>query len=140
LLGRKTYTSEELNRARTAIQQQLTTYNALARSVDGNPKAKAALEAFEPVFFNTMAMALDRFFVHRLRAVTGKDTNPLNEVELLTEALMNHDGILPGNTVIKYVPDKSVAKIRVGEPIRLNADQFEHLADAFLDEIERKFL
>jgi hypothetical protein len=140
LLGRKTYTSEELNRARTAIQQQLTAYHALARSVDGNPRAKTALEAFEPLFFNNMALALDRYFVHRLRAVTGKDTNPLNEVELFAEALMNHDGILPGNTVIKYVPEKSVAKVRIGEPIQLDADEFERLAEAFLDEIERKFL
>jgi hypothetical protein len=30
-----------------------------------------------------MTLMLDRYFVHRLRMVTGKDGNPLNEVELI---------------------------------------------------------
>jgi hypothetical protein len=38
--------------------------------------------------------ALDRYVVHRLRMVTGKDGNPLNEVEMLCDSLMNNNGIL----------------------------------------------
>ena len=57
----------------------------------------SALEAFQPLLFNNMTLILDRYFVHRLRTVTGKDGNPLNEVELLSESLMNNDGVLRGN-------------------------------------------
>lgn len=42
--------------------------------------------------------------------VTGKDGNPLNEVELLADSLMNNEGILRGNNVIKLIPDQSVLK------------------------------
>ncbi|MCW2674379.1 MAG: hypothetical protein JWP14_2968 [Frankiales bacterium] len=31
--------------------------------------------------------------MHRVRLVTGKDTNPLNEVELRVESLLNNDGV-----------------------------------------------
>jgi hypothetical protein len=33
-----------------------------------------------------------------------------------------------------------VVKLRVGDPIRITADQFERLAGAFFAEIEQKFL
>jgi hypothetical protein len=85
-----------------------------------------------------MTLAPDRYFVHRLRMATGKDSNPLDEVEMISDSLMNNHGVLRGNNVIKYVPGQSVVKLKVGDPIRLTADQFERLSAAFLDELERK--
>jgi len=141
MLGRKTYTREELENARTVMDAQLAAWRALTEATDGSdPKAAAALEAVEPLLFNNMALVLDRYFVHRLRAVTGKDGNPLNEVELLSESLMNNDGVLRGNNVVKFVPERSVTRLEPGERIRLSADEFERLAGAFLGELEAKFL
>ena len=142
MLGRKDYTQEELDHATTAVNQQLAAYKKLADAVDGasDPEAAAALEAFEPLFFNNLTLVLDRYFVHRFRMVTGKDGNPLNEVELLTESLMNNDGVLRGNNVVRFVPDQSVLKLDIGDRIRLSAAQFEQLAKAFFAEIERKFV
>ena len=71
---------------------------------------------------------------------TAKGGNPLNEVELLTESLMNNDGVLGGNNVIKFVPDKSVAKLNIGDRINLTAAQFARLAKSVFAEIESKFL
>jgi hypothetical protein len=125
--GRKDYTKQELENARAAIDQQLAAYRKLAAAVGaaGDPGVRSALGAFEPLFFNNMTMVLDRYFVHRLRQVTGKDSNPLNEVELLTESLMNNDGVLQGNKVIKFVPEASVLKLDTGERIRLDAPGFD---------------
>ena len=53
-------------------------------------------------------LELDRLFIHRVRVASGKDGNALNEVELVTESIMNNDGVLSGNNVIKYVPEKAV--------------------------------
>jgi hypothetical protein len=141
MLGRKNYTREELDQSRAAINEQLAAYRRLVKAIDGKDrKAASALEAFEPLFFNNLILVLDRYFVHRLRTVTGKDGNPLNEVELLSDSLMNNGGVLRGNNVIKYVPDESVLKLDIDEPIRLTASDFEQLSSAFFDELERKFV
>jgi hypothetical protein len=132
MLGRKTYTQEELDSARKAMAEQLAAYEAIERT--------PPLEAFEPLFFNNLLLALDRRFVHRLRGTTGKDGTPLNEAELLVESLMNNHGILRGNNVIKYVPAESVLKLEIGDRISLSAAQFERLSKGFLAEIESKYL
>ena len=72
--------------------------------------------------------------------VTGKDGNPLNEVELICDSLMNNHGIFQGNNVIKYIPDQSVVKLNVGDKIRMTAEEFERLSAGFFAELERKFL
>ena len=97
MLGRKTYTQDELDQATAAVDQQLAAYKTLVKAIDGatsDPEVRAALEAFEPLFFNNMTIVLDRYFVHRIRPVAGKDGNPLNEVELITESLMNNGGVM----------------------------------------------
>ena len=142
MLGRKDYTKEEFDHAQDAIKQQLAAYKKLVKAIDGapaDPKVASALEAFEPLFFNNMTLVLDRYFVHRVRMVSGKDGNPLNEVELMTDSLMNNGGVLRGNNVIKLNPEESVLKLKIGDRIRLSAAQFERLSKAFLAEIQAKF-
>jgi hypothetical protein len=76
MLGRKNYTREELDHARSAVDQQLAAYRTLVEAIDGatpDPRVTSALEAFEPLFLNNLTLALDRYFVHRVRMVTGKD-------------------------------------------------------------------
>ena len=143
MLGRKTYTQEELDSASAAVDQQLAAYERLVEAIDGatsDPGVKAALEAFEPLFFNNMTLVLDRYFVHRIRAVAGKDGNPLNEVELIADSLMGNDGVMRGNNVIKLIADESVSKLAYGDRISLSATQFKRLSGAFLGEIRSRFL
>jgi hypothetical protein len=56
--------------------------------------------------------------------------------------LINNEGVLRGNNVIKFIPDQSVVKlnIRIRDRIRLSTAQFERLSKAFFTELERKFL
>jgi hypothetical protein len=143
MLGRKEYAQEELDQAETTVKQQLAAYRKLVKALDGasaDPEVQSALDAFEPLLFNNMTLVLDRYFVHRLRGVAGKDGNALNEVELMSDSLMNNGGELRGNNVIKYVPDQSVLKLDIGERIKLRAPQFERLAKAFSAEIESRFV
>lgn len=139
MLGRKTYTPEEIAHARSTIAAQLATYDALRAAAGSGATTDAAWAAFDPCFFDNLVLVLDRLFVHRVRPVVGKDGNPLNEVELLSESLIR-DGVFTANKVIKLVPEDSVTKAPFGEPIRLTRDQFEQLSDAFFAELETRFL
>jgi hypothetical protein len=143
MLGRKDFTREELEHCRAAMDQQLAAYKNLAETVaasKAHDKVEGALESFEPLFGNNLVLALDRYFVHRLRVVTGKDGNPLNEVELIADSLMNNNGVLRGNNVIKYDPEASVLELEIGDQIRLTVDDFERLAAAFFADLESKFV
>jgi hypothetical protein len=140
MLGRKNYTREEIDHARATVAAQVASFDQLAKAAAGkDAKATAALDALAPVYFDNMVLVLDRFFVHRIRPVTGKDTNPLNEVELLAESLLQ-GSVLRTNKVIKWEPAKSVLGLEDGDPIALTRTDFARLAGAFLAEIEARFL
>jgi hypothetical protein len=81
MLGRKNFTQDEIDSPKSAVARQLRAYEAV--SAAGGATVGAEREAFETLYFNNMTLVLDRYFVHRLRMVTGKDSNPLNEVELM---------------------------------------------------------
>ncbi len=135
MLGRKDYTSAEIDRVRTMIDHQLTAYDEV---VARRPVAERA--SFDAGFFNLLLLALDRPFVHRIRPVTGKDGNALNEVEMLCDSIINHQGILQPSKVIKLDPSTSVSGIDFGDNIHLTRDQCGRLVIAFFEELETRFL
>lgn len=121
------------------VEEQLAAYAALAAAVKGNAKAEAALAGFAPGYFNTMVLALDHHFMHRMRGAEGKDGNPLNEVRMLSDSIMEHDGVLKENKTIKYKAEKAVAGIAVGQEVVLDVETFERLAKAYVAEIGKRF-
>ena len=134
MLGRKEFRPEEIDRAVQVIDRQLSAYDALVSRTSDTKRRE-----FEAAFFNNMVLVLDRFFVHRLRVVTGKDTNPLNEVELITASLLGSGGTFTLSNPIDYQPEKSVLQLRQGDSISLARDDFGNLYQAFISEIRAKF-
>ncbi len=130
MLGRKDYTKDELASGKAAVKAQLAGWEKVASAADSDVEA---------MFFNSMVLVLDRWYVHRVRGVAGKDNNPLNEVELIVESLRDHGGTFTPNTVLKYVPADSVLGLEPGDEVRLTAEQFDRLAKAFFVELEAKF-
>lgn len=139
MLGRTGYTRDEINNARFALAGQLTAYATLAAESTGET-AQAALADFEPLFFNNLVLVLDRFFVHRSRAATGTDGNPLNEVELIADSLIANHAVLRANPAVTYLPADSVVGLELGDDIRLTAAEFDRLADAFFAEVEARLV
>ena len=131
MLAVTSYKKAYVDQCRAKIEQQLATYGNLAKS--------PALEAFAPGYFNTMLLALDHYFLHRLRNAEGKDGNALNEVRMLCNAIMENGGVMIPDKSIKYDAAKSVTKLAFGDAIRLDAAVFQRLAKAFFDEIETRY-
>lgn len=145
MLGRKNYTQKEIDQGKAALNQQLVAYKKLvkaATSTTTNKKIDSAVESFEALFFNNMTLVLDRYFVHRLPGADyeGKDGNPLNEVRIVCDSLMNNNGIMRGDKQIKLTPERSVLKLNVGDPIKLTEEEFKRLSGAFFVELKRRFL
>ena len=86
-----------------------------------------------------LILALDNYFTHRQRTTEGKDGNPLNEVRMLCTSIRDFDGVLTGEKSIKYRPDAAVLGLKLGDPIVVDVPAFRRLAEAFFDEIERRF-
>jgi hypothetical protein len=103
MLAANTYPKEYTNDCRARIEAQLAAYKSL--------KLTSSASSFESLFFNNLVLVLDRFFVHRTRAREGKDGNPLNEVLMLCDSILDNKGIMTANKTIKYDPAKSVLKI-----------------------------
>ena len=143
MLGRKNYTRDELDDARNMVDAQLAAYTALVDAVESEAPdgtIETTVSDIESVYFNALAIALDRLFVHRVRAITGTDSTPLNELELIVDSLIDNAGIFHGNAVLKHKPERSVTGLSEGDRIALTADQFERLSDAVIAELEKKFL
>ena len=140
MLAVKTYAQEYIDGCRSSMEAQLAAYTDLVTAA-GSTKAstRAAVEAFEPHFFNNLTLVLDASFVHRTRALEGKDGNPLNEVRMLCSSLLTNDGVLAADKTIKYSPETSVLQLRVGDEIRLDEKQFRLLFEVFFAELERRF-
>jgi hypothetical protein len=133
VLAANTYPPEYIDGCRSRINAELDAWRALAGA------GGAAVEAFESRFFSTMVLDLDRCFVHRTRGMEGKDGNALNEVRMLCESILRHDGVMTADRTMKYRSESSVLKIGVGEWIRIDGSGFAALADAFFAELQKRF-
>ena len=101
------------------------------------------LPLLNPLFFNNLVVVLDGFFVHRSRTLEGKDGNSLNEFRMICTSLLQNHGVMctdkTNNKTIKYSPEKSVVKLKIGDEIKLTESAFVLLSRAFFAEIETKF-
>ena len=139
------YTKKYIDETRSKVEFQISAYKKLvttAGSQNGTNESllKAAIESFKPVFFNNMVLVLETYFVHRSRTMEGKDGNPLNEVRILFNSMMNNNNKMCADKTIKFNPAKSVLKYQVGDEIKLNKAGFFQLSNAFFAEIESKYL
>ena len=138
------YRKDYINECRSRMESQLAAYNVLvttAREKTGTSKSiNLAVDSFKPLFFNNLVVVLDGFFVHRSRTLEKKDGNPLNEVRMMCNSILQNHGVMSGEKTLKYNPSKSILKIQVGDEIKLTESDFVLLFKAFFAEIETTFM
>jgi DNA-directed RNA polymerase specialized sigma24 family protein len=138
------YSRKYIDECQSRMDAQTAAYQAVIATARGgagmDPSAiNSAADAFEPLFFNSMVLLLDNCFVHRSRTIEGKDSNPLNEVRLLCNSILQHGGVLTADKTIKYDPAKSILKRQIGDEIKLTKVDFALLCTAFFAEVENRF-
>jgi len=138
LLSVDSYPKDHVERCRQSFAAQLAAYRTLTEGPAEGEEA-AAVAGFAPLFFANLVLALDAWFLHRSRTLEGKNGGPLNEVRLICEALVQHDGVLTGQRSIKYDADKAVLGLALGEQVLVTEVGFVALLDAFLADIEVRF-
>lgn len=126
---------------RSRVDMQVSAYRDLIAAArdGGGSQLEAAITTFEPLFFNNMVLVLDDSFLHRSRIMEGKDGNPLNEVRILCNSLLNNGGVIAADKQIKMEPATTVLHYEVGDEIELSEADFVRLAKAFFAEIEQKY-
>jgi hypothetical protein len=138
MLGVKTYERDYIDSCRAQMEDMLARYAAVVDAA-GDAWSRAALAELEPKLLNQLVVALDACFVHRIRAIEGKDGNPLNEVRMLAASILQHGAVLTLDKTIKYKLERSVLGIAAGEPIALDPARFAKVLDAFIAEIGARF-
>ena len=135
MLGVKNYTREYIDACLARVDADVAAYDGAIKGEAG-PTA----EALENAYFSNLVIVLDAMFVHRLRVVEGKDGNPLNEVRMLCNSILQNGGIMTADKTIKMVPEKTVLEIPFGAEIKIDRARFVAISKAFFTEIESKFL
>jgi hypothetical protein len=136
MLMRGDYPTEYVDAVRAMVAANVASYTALGLPEEND---------FERGYVHQLLLALDSYFTHRGRGMEGKDGNPLNEVRMITDSLQGNDAhgpivpLLASNSTIKYKPESSVLGLEIGDPLDLSVAEYETLAVAFLDELEKRF-
>jgi hypothetical protein len=141
VLAVKTYDPQYIDDCYSLMEAQLAAYKFLVAGADAAKASnlRTAFESFEPLFFNHLVLLLDAYFVHRTRAIEGKDGNPLNEVRMLCTSILSHRGVLMADKTIKYDPEASILKLKLGDEIRIGEAPFLALFRAYFAELRRRF-
>ena len=132
MLAANKYPTDYVDACRRRVDLQISTFQGV--------KGASGIASFEHQYFNNMVLVLDYLFVHRTRALELKDGNPLNEVRVICNSLLQNGGLMGKDSSIKLDPAKSVLGLHVGDEILIDEAAFQRLAKAFFAELERKFM
>jgi hypothetical protein len=135
MLSVNSYPKSHIDACRLRAKAQVSAYQKLVKTTKSGP----AVASFEPVFFNNMVIVLDSSFVHRSRTMEGKDGNPLNEVRMICNSLIQDGGVMTADKSIRLNPEKSLLKYEFGDEIKVTEADFLVVSEAFFAEIESKY-
>lgn len=134
MLSRASYAAEYVGSCRNLFDNLLAAYESLTEGRDLDTAA-----AFEISLARHLIVVLDAYFVHRARGREKKDGNPLNEVRMLRDSILENGCVLAPNSTIKYRPDRAVLGHEVGDSIDPSVSDVALLAAAYFREIEEKY-
>jgi hypothetical protein len=131
-----------LNACRARVESQVAFFREFAAAVsraddDAERGLEPMLETLEADYFNNLVIVLDAYFVGR--RPESQSLGPVaTEVAALRSSLVEGEGELLPEAAAQISESRSVLGLKAGDSIRLTAQSFSRLADAYFAEIERR--
>lgn len=132
MLAVKSYPKSYIDACEARMKKLLAAYGELGRG-------RGTTDTFEEHLFTHLVLAMDHLFVHRTRAIEGKDGNPLNEVRMLCASILQNEGVLMADKTIRHRAAASVLKLRPGDRITLDDQVFAKLFQAYFEDLRARF-
>jgi hypothetical protein len=129
LPGRNTYTSDEIESCRDNCDSLLAAW--ATNDVDDT--------TLESLVFGQAVVVLHTWFGHRDRELEGGDGNPMNEVRVIADSIVDNDAVLRVEGPIAWVAERTLLRLAVGDDVAVTANGFERLAAAYLSAIESTY-
>jgi hypothetical protein len=126
---RTTYTSDEVESCRDNCDALIAAWGA--NEVDDT--------TLESLVFGQAVVVLHTWFGHRRRELEGGDGNPMNEVRVIADSIVDNDAVLRVEGPITWVPERTVLRLAVGDDVQITANGFERLTAAYLAAIESTY-
>lgn len=131
-----------VNACRARVESQVAFFRefsgAVSRADDDEERGlEPMLEGLEADYFNNLVIVIDAYFVGRLpeSATAGPVAT---EVSALRDSLVEGEGELLPEAAARINEARNVLGLKAGDSIRLTAQSFSRLADAYFGEIERR--
>lgn len=131
-----------VNACRARVESQVAQFREFAGVVgrvddDEERGLVPMLESLEADYFNNLVIVLDAYFVGRLPA-SGLRGPAAAEVAALRLSLVEGEGELLPRAVAGLDESRRILRLAAGDSIRLTAQSFSRLSDAYFAEIERR--
>ena len=129
MTDRTTYTSDEVESCRDNCDALIAAWGA--NEVDDS--------TLESLVFGQAVVVLHTWFGHRRRELEGGDGNPMNEVRVIADSIVDNDAVLRVAGPITWVAERTVLRLAVGDDVEVTANGFERLAAAYIAAIESTY-
>jgi hypothetical protein len=120
MVERRGFTRREIDNGRNLVDAALSAHMALVDAVEDEAPdgtIETTLADFDTLYFDGLALALDRLYVERPRDGSGSGSGSLGELARIVKSITDNED----------------------DHVRLTAEQFERLADGVFAELEKKY-
>lgn len=130
------------NACRARVESQVAQFREFAGTVarvdhDEERGLEPMLESLEADYFNNLVIVLDAYFAGRL-PTSGPIGPAAAEVAALRTSLVEGEGELLPSAAERLDEGRRILSLKAGDSIRLTAQSFSRLSNAYFAEIERR--
>ncbi|WP_169746520.1 hypothetical protein [Demequina phytophila] len=133
------YSGDYIDSCRWRIEAEVAAFDLLRSQAPGDGTMDSAIQDIEDEYFVAVASQLEGMFTDRGRGAEGASPGPLQELRAVVASLNGNGGRFDPPEGSGLDASTTVLGLDSGDPIRLDRETFQSLADAFFDAIEETY-